>query len=82
MSDSRIHLENVLNTLRKIATVNPTQMAIYITEINAILQVAPIDFTNEDMKWFNEQVDNIIDVYMGGRLFRDDEYASCRETLN
>lgn len=72
-------LENVLEQLRKVAMVNPTNLAIYIAETNALIQISDYNFTKSDLLWFEQQVEEIIDIYLGGALY-DEQHASYRET--
>ena len=82
MPNNRMQLELVLDKLREIATINPTHVAMYIAETNALLQSTNLNFSREDLTWFHGQIEQIVEVYLGGRLFHDDEYASYRQALN
>lgn len=72
-------LENVLEQLRKVALVNPTNLPFYIAETNALIQISDYTFTTEELLWFDQQVSDIIKDYLGG-AFLDEQYASYRET--
>lgn len=70
-------VDTLLETLTKIALETPDQLAMYIAETTAILVMN--DFMPEELADFDDKVQEIIDIYLGGELLelnvvRDNEH--------
>ncbi|MBQ0140418.1 MAG: hypothetical protein KBT36_14130 [Kurthia sp.] len=59
-------VDNLLETLIKIAMDAPDQLPMYIAESTAVL--AMNGFMPEELADFDEKVQAIIDIYLGGEL--------------